>query len=177
MALVALVVAANRRSDAQPTTNVVGSADMSQLYAGAYRSADDYYRQYEPFVAPVPLGDPVPVEGNRGHAAVLQADPGPGPAAFIVLVRNVGVTPIAISFSYGGARLDSDQGEKFYSPQVRRLSSGTVSPAAIGPRAEILLEIVFTVPARIRPARLILSLRLGLYQPHAQWDLPLHSSK
>ena len=55
---------------------------------------------------------------------------------------------------------------------MRLLSSGTVSPAAIGSGAEVLLELTFTVPAQVRPARLLLSLQLGLYAPYAQWDLP-----
>ena len=136
-----------------------------------------YLRQHAPFMDPVPLGRPVAVNGDPGLTAILRADPGPGPTAFIVLVTNIGDKPIDGSFSSGGAWLESDQGKRFYPPQVRLLSSGSVSPAAIGSRAEILLELVFTVPANVRPVRLLLSLKLGLYYPYAQWDLPLPSSK
>ncbi|MEV8510208.1 hypothetical protein AB0368_36005 [Actinoplanes sp. NPDC051475] len=140
-------------------------------------AVNEYFRQHVPFIDPVPLSDPVAVTGDPGLAALLRAGPGAGPTAFTVLIENTGDKPIDGSFSSGGAWLESERGERFYPPQVRLLSSGSVSPAAIGSRAEVLLELVFTMPAHVRPARLILSLELGLYYPYAQWDLPLPSSE
>jgi hypothetical protein len=133
---------------------------------------DAYHRQYVPFIDPVPLGSPVAVNGDPGVGALLRADPGPGPAAYIVQIRNIGAVPVDGSFSTGGAWLETDEGERFYPPKVRLLSSGTVPPAAIASGAEVLLELTFTMPAQARPARLLLSLQLGLYSPYALWDLP-----
>jgi hypothetical protein len=170
----ALVVVVNQLPGAPPPVHVAGPVDVDKLppASGNRAAINEYFSQHVPFMDPVPLGKPVAVSGDPGLAAILQASPGPGPTAFIVLITNIRGKPIDGSFSSGGAWLESGLGERFYPPQVRLLSFGNVPPAAIGSRAEVLVELVFTVPARVRPARLILSLRLGSYYPNAQWDLP-----
>lgn len=173
----ALVVVTNRIPEAPPPAYVAPPAYANQRIRLNEDAVNEYFRQHVPFIDPVPLGNPVATTGDPGLAALLRAGPGTGPTAFTVLVENIGNKPIDGSFSSGGAWLESEQGERFYPPQVRLLSSGSVSPAAIGSGAEILLELVFTIPEHVQPARLILSLKLGLYYPYAQWDLPLPSSK
>jgi hypothetical protein len=133
----------------------------------------EYLRRQAPLLDPVPLGESVVLSGGPGQAALIQAGPGHGPAAFTILVRNIGDQPVNGSLtSGGGAWLESDQGETLYAPQVRLLSSGNVDPTALTPGAELLLEMSFTQPATFRPARLIISRRLGDFSPQALWDLP-----
>lgn len=161
----------NRPPDEAPPTFNGGASIGFPLEPGG-NALRDYYSYYMPFIDPVPLGRPVAMIGDPGLGAWLRVDPGPALGAYIVQVRNIGAEPVDGSFSTGGAWLESDDGERFYPPKVRLLSSGTVSPAAIGSGAEVLLELSFTVPAHVRPARLLLSLQLGQFGPYAQWDLP-----
>jgi hypothetical protein len=170
--LIALVMVTNRLRDDRPAAPVTEPITGAPLHPG--ESVDDYRDRIAPFFDPVPLGRPVTVTGNVGFAARLQAagaDDG-ATTAFVVQIQNIGREPFDGSFAKGGAWLESGEGERYYPPKVRVLATQGRSPAAIDPTAEAYLELTFTVPAGVRPAKLLLSLRLGGYYPYAQWTLP-----
>ncbi|XVV14808.1 hypothetical protein ACQP2X_10895 [Actinoplanes sp. CA-131856] len=164
--------AANWRPETRPPDYVARPIHVDPSATQTFRNPVEDLAPYARLIDPVPLGGSVVVSGEPGRAALLQADPGPGPATFIVLVRNIGDQPVDGSFSSGGAGLTTDQRETFPLSGIRVLSSGTVSPTAIEPRAELLLELTFAAPTDVRPTQLALSLAFGQYHPSAQWDLP-----
>ncbi|MFC3385341.1 hypothetical protein [Couchioplanes azureus] len=131
----------------------------------------DYVDQRHPYLDPVSLGEELTMTGDPGYAARLHATRGndADPGSYAVRLQNVGTEPFDGSFARGCAWLDTDDGKRFYPPEVRTLMTGSTPPATVHPGVESDIVLTFKVPAQARPVRLILCLRLGKTHPTVQW--------
>jgi hypothetical protein len=165
LVLVSSVVVANRLSTRRP----LYVADESNVLTVETNPLD--IPDYVLFVGPVSLGNALTVWGDTGFWARLQAVRANGVASYTVRIQNTGSEPIDGSFTTGGAWLDTEDGTRFYPPEVRTLPTSTAPPNRIVAGTESDLILTFKVPAQARPTRLVLPLRLGEYLPNAQWTL------